>query len=355
MLNYIVELAAQDGVLVPDAEDNIMDSGFNRTKSTIFSKFWAWYAGDEESNPQKGTGVPTVARVLLAERLERPLVDKDFTVAESLFALPQFHTLQASIQSSAHLRIDRSTSDESEAPHSPHEDDTLISSDGIDELLGSLKRRNEEADYTFSELVKAYEQAVYTASGSVIRAALYRRQLEFILASRRIGVLKFFWPPVNSNRLCQRFMFPRIGLLQPPFSIPEKRYKLFASRENHGYTLADVMSWCFVNDDDDELLCQAELEGQKKEAYVAWVMRANDRLVEGRQLMEDEDKRSFLMRFYLAREEKSIIDFPYSGQLDIDSDEYHKLYLEISPQWCVNYAAYYICLDCTSGCMEVVS
>ena len=337
MLNYVVELAAHDGVLVPDAEDNIMDGGFNRTKSSMFSRFWAWYAGDEESNPQKGMGVPTVARVLVAERLERPLVDKDFTVAESLFALPQFHTLQASIQSSAHLRTDpSSSSDESEAAPSTHEDDVAASSDGIDEMLGALRRRNEEADYTFSELVTAYEQAVYTAAGSVIRSALYRRQLEVVLSSRRIGVLKFLWPPVNSNRLCQRFMFPRVGLLTPPFSIPDKRYKLFSSRENHGYTLAEIVSWYSGDDDDDLLLRQAEMEGQKKEAYVAWLMRANDRLVEGRQLMEDEDRRSFLLRYYLAKEERSLVDFPSSGHVNSDANEYQKLYLGVNSLWCVD-------------------
>ena len=350
MLNYVAELAVNDGVLVPDAEDNIMDGGYNRTKSVIFSKFWSWYAGDEELNSQKGMGVPTVARVLVAERFERPLVDKDFAVAEGLFSLPQYHTLQASLHTSSHQELERSSSEDSS---NSFFHDTSFSADGVDELLSIFKRKNEDADYSFSELVKAYEQAVFTVSGSTIRIALYRRQLDIVLSTRRIGVLKFFWPPVNSNRLCQRFMFPRIGLLVPPFSIPQKRFKLFASKENQGYTLIEMLSWYNDDDADDALMRLAEKEGQKKESYVAWLMRANDRLAEGRQIMEEEDKRSFLLRYYTEIEEKSIAEFSYSRPLEINAEDLQRLYIGISPQWQVSSAIPDVPLKWNLGFMVV--
>jgi hypothetical protein len=325
MLDYVIELAVEAAIQVPDAEDSLLDVSYHRGRSIIFMRFWTWYASDEEANPVKGLGIPSLARVLVAERLERLLVDKDFTVAEHLFGLPQYKNLQSQIEMSVNNRLHSPSSEDSGEPSTHGEDDLVLS---------SYKRKNEVGDYEFSELVIAYEASIFSAAGSAIRVDLFRRQLEYILTSRKITMLKYFWPPVNSGRLCQNFMFPRAGFLVPKFIMPQKRYKLFASRMNTGYTLRDISVWYENDASDDIAMQQAQLEGRRQQEYLLWQMKASDRVKEGRLMMIEEDKRSRLKRYFEMKQERSLLEYRGSeGDQELDKHEYDKLFYDIDAQW----------------------
>lgn len=163
MLDYVAQVATADRVVVPDTEDTSFESGYNRSASSVLKKFSAWYAGDEETNAHKGLGTPTLARVLVAERLERPLVDRDFAVSEALYALPQFHSLQHKVESEVSLQSMDGDSDEDDDAEVDSEDDVMVanqeedlqSADTVEEhRLKAYKRKDKApiSDYNFSEL-----------------------------------------------------------------------------------------------------------------------------------------------------------------------------------------------------------
>ena len=185
-------------------------------------------------------------------------------------------------------------------------------------------------------------------AGTAIRIDIFKRQLAIIRSSRRIGMFKYLWPPANSGRQCQNFMFPTISLITPSFMIPQKRYKLFQSRMNNAYTLQEIEGWYIdstdaklssssssggVFDADDAFLLKAELEGKTQQEYLLWVANAGDRLKEGRIEMMDEDRRSRCMRYFQTIEESQLLNYDSHHQKYLDIEEYHSMFYKIDTKW----------------------
>ena len=162
MLDYVAQIATADRVVVPDMEDASFEPGYNRSASLVLKRFSAWYAGDEETNVRKGLGTPTLARVLVAERLERPLVDRDFAVSEALYCLPQFHSLQHKVESEVSLQsMDGDSEDDEDEIDAEdnkmiaNQKEDLQSEDAFEKRRLKAYKRKDKApisDYNFSAL-----------------------------------------------------------------------------------------------------------------------------------------------------------------------------------------------------------
>ena len=66
-----------------------VDSKMAAIRNSRWISFTKWYAGDEAINRVPGQGIPTLARVLVAEKWEKKVLYEDFTIMESMILLGQ--------------------------------------------------------------------------------------------------------------------------------------------------------------------------------------------------------------------------------------------------------------------------
>jgi hypothetical protein len=87
-----------------------------------------------------------------------------------------------------------------------------------------------------------------------------------------------------------------MGLITPKYEKPVFRYCVFPSVSNERYTMDEIMKWYepFELQDDIVLLERSEKDGRKRQEYVNWLAREEDRINAGRQQMIDEDRQSLI-------------------------------------------------------------
>merc|ERR1712065_61294 len=102
------------------------------------------------------------------------------------------------------------------------------------------------------------------------------------------------------GRLHKMFMFPHCPMMVPKIVIPAKRYKLWPSKSKQSYHMKDILGWYEPKklNRDDALMQKAERIGQKKAAYLEWLMHEDERRIEGRMKMLNEDRNSHIVRQY---------------------------------------------------------
>ena len=86
-LDVVLEAAIEEGVAVPDPEDVDVDVKVNAIRFNRWQAFAKWYAGGEGEEKVPGLGVPSLARVLVAETWEREVVIQDFSILEAMVSL----------------------------------------------------------------------------------------------------------------------------------------------------------------------------------------------------------------------------------------------------------------------------
>ncbi len=320
-LDMIWDLAVGDCVEVPAPEDRMLGREVFPIRRRIWDEFREWYAGDEETNKVPGQGIPTLARVLFAEEYEAKQVENDDGVMnlmrERNLALPRRFrdagitlsnlgggsfqpdtasvgekSFNDSIVSSIKLPVQNGAgASPSGFPSIPEGSSRSI------QLSQSQSVRKTASTDDIDTMGQAYEKAINTSKGSFLRSALLSATLNSILRCRRMNTLKYFWPPAM-NRVIWQFLFPRCGFVIPPYSMPSKRYQVFASRSRERYNVQEMLKW-YTNqelDNEDMLMVKAEAKGVKLRAYHEWLAKEPERLAYSRMNMEIEDSSAFQRR-----------------------------------------------------------
>jgi len=272
-LDYILELAIMDGVSVPDLEDVDLDSKIAPVRAQRWKDFAKWYAGEEGIEKIPGKGVPTMARVLIAEEWEGKSLYEDCTLLRSLIQMGI--PLSDDLKESNEIRLQKISEGDFEAAAAP------LPKDQKDDLL------------------IAYENSLNSSVGVAIRIDLFKFYLNAIIKSRRQLMLNFLWPP-GPARSGHQFLFPRLGLITPQIEMPDARIQVFPSKSNASYTHAQILGWYSAAelDEDDELMFEAEEDGRRRRAYLEWLSMENERCAEGRLMMLAEDKEGQIRRKY---------------------------------------------------------
>lgn len=249
----VEELAVQDGIEIPDPEDFNLPADTFTSKANICKLFQEWYSGDEDVNLVPGLGVPTLQRVIFAEDFESKYAEGDPSTLTSMIdknmPLPKRYHVN---------------NDDDDTPSNTMED--------------------------FETLLHAYQKAIDTSAGFFLRSDMIKKALTRVLLARRMSTVKFLWPP-GMNRIGLQYLFPRMGVLIPRFSLPQRRVVLFPSRGRESNNFDEVMAWYSPQelDADDVALGKAERQGAKMRAYHEWLAHEEERVEESRTMMEDED------------------------------------------------------------------
>lgn len=265
-LDIILYHALKDRVAVPNVEDVVLKHGVFATRDAKFAKFVSWYAGEEEIDRIPGHAPPTLQRTVFAETWETDCVKSDPYVVESLvdnqYPVPEQYFLTSS------------------------------------RLRGSMMSiKVPSGDSFFAPLLELYRDTVGKLSGNFLRLGLLARHLTTIIGCRRATVLRWMWPP-GAARTGRQFLFPKMGLITPPFDLPPRRIKPFPSRRPDAYTHLEMIAWysAATLDEDDELMQAGEVEGVRLRSYHNWLAQEKERQEHSRKQMLQEDFEGHMRR-----------------------------------------------------------
>lgn len=325
-LDAIFELAVLDGVAVPETEDATLDPKVFNFKYNRWKAFEKWYVGTEIKNGPEC--FPTLARVIFAEKWEYLCVNTDPEVKENLrlVTLPQLQSRRKRPQ--VQMSFGSIASHESES-----DEDTSISTEIQASASASIlstadvravikpntastvdddsppdtpvKAEDFEAK---SELVLLYENGINTNVGSQLRFKMLRKSIDAIMTSRRRSMLRILCPP-GGSRYVYQYMFPmKLGILVPTIEMPAKRYKLYPSRTSEAWTTAEILSWYNEEqlDEDDIAMAKAQAYAIKRMAYLEWCAHEEERVIECRETLLEEDRLGRNSRDYWKDVEKKL-------------------------------------------------
>lgn len=326
-LDCVLDQAYECGISVPDPEDWTLDPKVFQARANRWKNFAAWYAGEEAVQPMPGGGAPTLVRVIVSEEWETEAVNRDAFVLEKLrgMTLPKLEAKNTNINRRTiytkpamptQMSVDGTDDNSSVVSETTLGTSTvvstetstvmsmtksLMSSSTVEPILEPVKK---------SDLTILYENNISSAIGIHLRFELLRRNVDAIMTSRRIGMLKLLCPP-GPFRFSHQFLFSRLGAVIPRLAIPPKRYKLWPSVEKRGYTTAEILS--FYNsvdlDEDDAIMAANEAKAVKLWAYLEWLALEGERQKEGRIMMLEEDRLGHVSRTYWAEVQKRLQTF----------------------------------------------
>lgn len=258
-LDIILYHALLDKIVVPNPEDVTLKHGVFGIRDAKIAKFVSWYAGGEDTDRIPGHSPPTLQRTVFAETWETRCVKFDPFVLESLvdneYPVPQKYYFVSS------------------------------------RLRGSMDSIKVPSDETFyNPLLELYQDTVGKPSGTFLRMGLLARHLSTIIGCRRAALLRWMWPP-GAARTGRQFLFPKMGLITPPFDLPARRIKPFPSRRPDAYTHQEMIAWypTTVLDEDDALMKAGEVEGVRMRSYHNWLAQEKERQELTRKQMLQED------------------------------------------------------------------
>jgi hypothetical protein len=369
-LDSIFELAISEGIEVPEPEDGILSLSLFPQQVTRWNAFYKWYTGDEQTNPNPGQGIPTLARVLFAEEWEQRSVNEDPSLLESMIKhslpvpqicrpdmLQRLRDAEAALNSGASVAPARTSRNNSVAveaslslvastPPVMMFNDSIemnsvthgggsvagksmasASTKGMTREAKELQKIKEQqaimaaekalADEAaalaarraaaqqeildlreelsrgdnYSSLQQAYEASLGTVAGISCRVNMICRHLNAVLECRRLTVSRYAWMPGASSTE-EHYMFPRMGIITPHFELPPRRITPFPSRSKDAYTHLELQNLWFSErelDEDDELMRQAEIKGRAMRVYNDWLAKHEERVLECRSAMAQED------------------------------------------------------------------
>merc|ERR1711991_649728 len=148
-------------------------------------------------------------------------------------------------------------------------------------LLGKLPPGCDPAAFKPTEYFMGYEELILTPDGVKHRLKMLQWQFDQVLRGRQFIMTRALWP--GFGRLHKMFMFPHCPMMVPKIVIPAKRYKLWPSKSKQSYHMKDILGWYEPKklNRDDALMQKAERIGQKKAAYLEWLMHEDERRIEG--------------------------------------------------------------------------
>lgn len=331
-MDSIQILAIENGIGVPDPEDIFLDHFTFSIRGARWKAFATWYAGQEEVVKAPGKGVPTLARVLLAEEWEAEAVDRDsfvyrhmvkleFPFPDDFIAPEQLDAGSLSTPDSSPAMSPRSRP--STAGSSPTQflspGNSLITDpqESADSSVAWTQGSGMAWYTTPSPLLELYDGGISTSQGQELRVALLKKNVGAIMSARKIEITRLLFPP-GPMRVSHNYSLPRVGFITPALELPEKRYKLFPSRTKEAYTLGEILKWYSEEamSSDDALLIQAQIDGEKKRAYQEWLLHEDDRQKESRLMMLEEDRRGLQYRQYWYAVEEKIVEMKKSPRED---------------------------------------
>ena len=273
--DYILEIAIMDGISVPDVEDVDLDSKVAPMRHQRWKDFAKWYAGDEAVEKIPGRGIPTLARVLIAEEWEGKALCEDFSILDVLIQLGVAVPDELKELNVNRLNKVRESGNATDVP--------------------SLTKAQKD------DVMMAYENSLNTSVGVAIRLDLFKFYINALVKARREQMIHFLWPP-GAARNGHQFLFPRLGLISGQIEMPDVRIQLFPSKSNASHTHAQIMGW-YTEEElnvDDRLMFEAEEDGRRRRAYLEWLALESVRVAESRLLMLAEDKEGQVRRKYFA-------------------------------------------------------
>ena len=225
-LDCILLAALLDGIGTPDPEDAYLNP-LHACPHRIhrWQIFCVWYAGGEGKNLKPGFGVPSLARVLVAERWE-------------LRSLKLRRVL---------LRLKY--------------EEMKLEMTGMD-----VKHMDWEAwasDTSTESLLPVYQSIQNNEIGQILRKEMLQETLNVIQDKRRFHMLKILWPP-SVSKLSQQFVFPRMGIIFPKLVLPLRRFYLFPKHSKRRFSMNEILGWYTkdVMNEDDHLMYIAESRGK---------------------------------------------------------------------------------------------
>ena len=358
-IDTIFELAVLDGVAVPEAEDATLDPKVFSFKHNRWKAFEKWYVGTETKNGPDC--FPTLARVIFAEKWEFLCVDTDPEVKQNLrlVTLPQLHSRRKRPQDQMSFGSVASNDSESDEETSISTEIQASSSASIIssfDLVSAVTKPNTTSTVDDdsppdtpvkaedcsrkSELVLLYENGINTNAGTQLRFKMLRKSIDAVMTSRRRSMLRILSPP-GGSRFVYQYMFPvKLGMLVPTIEMPAKRYKLYPSRTNEAWTTSEILSWYCADqlDEDDIAMEKAEAYAIKRMAYLEWCAHEEERLIECRLALLEEDRLGRNSRDYwndverklnsteLMRGDQFHTHFALAIETDLQPDKYVELH-----------------------------
>jgi hypothetical protein len=292
-LDVVLETAIEEGVAVPEPEDVDVLPTICPLRSTRWATFRMWYAGQEGIEKVPGAGVPTLARVLVAETWEARVIQEDFTVLDAMAALNTSFTDEArdfhvarKREVNAYLLLSTSESASATENAGGKSDSALekgksglASSQSITTIATKPDQFTPPPRKVKDEVHVAYEQSLVQNTGIAIRMDMLRYYVDSIVRARTEEAMRLLWPP-GPCRLSHQFIFPRLGLVVPGIEMPKKRIRLFPSRKKESYTHATIAGWYtdLVLDEDDNTMIEQEAEARRRQAYLEWLALEGERM-----------------------------------------------------------------------------
>ena len=181
MLDVVLEAAIEEGVAVPDPEDVDIDVKVNAIRFNRWQAFAKWYAGGEGEEKVPGLGVPSLARVLVAETWEREVVLQDFSILEAMVSLK----LAFSEDAQEYLDLRRKKTNEF----------LLAGMEHPDRAEGNSKSFPDPPRAVRDEIMVTYEQSLNLGAGLAIRLDMLRFYADTLLKGRSEEMLAILWPP----------------------------------------------------------------------------------------------------------------------------------------------------------------
>ena len=291
MIATIGELAVEAGVSVPSIEDLYVISGPNMqiSRKLRWEAFEKWYIGNElHENLLKS--MPTVARIMFTDWEKKHVKDDTKLREVVLQRQSEYNTPQPTTATATNSIKKQTKNSVGIPPQKP------IKRMATNDLALTVTKSATDED----EIVKLYEIEVNKAGGDIFRCSILKKQVNSVLRSRNLSMMRLFWPPAGTSRPTSQYIFPRLGLITPKYEEPTKRFKPFPSRSSEMYSIEEVMAWYLPEKllNDDELMIRNEAEGQKHQAYLNWLAEEEERMERGRLLMVEEDIMSSKLRIH---------------------------------------------------------
>lgn len=304
-LDAIWELAIEDGIELPDPEDRTLLFDHFPERRRIWKLFRVWYAGEEDTNPLPGQGIPTLARVIFAEKYELKQIDDDPLVVEAMkknnLPIPVKYRegeLDIEMLAATFGGTRRNTQVKQRSAAQPTDSAASNISTGSNksgrrarpQRQQSSLRKSVFLEENIETMKQAYEQAMNTIAGTSVRQEMVSMTLNKVLESKRMQTLKWMWPP-GLNRMGLQYLMPRAGFALPKFSLPEKRFNLFPKRINDAFNFHEIAQWFSATelDQEDIAMRKAEAKGVKLRAYHEWLAHEPERIEQSRKDMLEED------------------------------------------------------------------
>lgn len=250
MISSVIELAVEAGICVPDIEDInlIHDSAFMPLKYQRFQNFKVWYCGKEGTASKPTEAIPSLQRILFAD-WEKSAVYSDASM--------------------------------------------------VDELMGAGNYGRKDL---FTAIANKYEIEVNAPRGLTLRATFLKRMVKQIGISRRTSMQRLLWPSCGPGRMTSQYLFPRMGIVTPQLEEPAMRFNPYPSTKKESYTVKEILAWYTAADliNEDKAMLRAEAEGRRLQEYMDWLAKEQERRIENRKIMLEEDATSHRLRLHVG-------------------------------------------------------